>query len=133
MFTDFCCSLFLSLALSESGHFSLNVNGFQVWWAEAACTESGNGAGSFVSKRCHIFAARATGLDPPPSTAHVPDSFIGLFPHRLFSPLPEYPGSRAHALNVLSTPEALISVVWGMAWMWGIFKAPLAVWMCSRG
>lgn len=72
MFTDFCCSLFLSLALSESGHFSLNVNGFQVWWAEAACTESGNGAGSFVSKRCHIFAARATGLDPPPLDSTCP-------------------------------------------------------------
>lgn len=107
----------------------------------ATCPESGNGAGSFASKRYQTFAARATELDPLPTRAQVPSSFIGLLPHHLFSPLPEYPGSRAHVLTVPSlslsyvgsTPEALRSVVWGSAWMWGVFRAPLAILMCSRG
>lgn len=64
-----------------------------------------------VMEQSPLYLRDATYLQPEPQDWGTPltpnqnilsNSFIGLLPHCLFSPLPKHPGSRAHALNVLS-------------------------------
>lgn len=59
------CSLFLFLTLLDSCHLSLSVHGLPTSGRSCDGGMVFEGAGSFVSKSCHVFAARAIGLGSP--------------------------------------------------------------------